>query len=309
MLSVAVCVCTKLRPQGLAALLDSLSRQEDPVGPDHEPVDVRVVVVDNDAEPSARAGVEARTGDRWPVVYVHEPVPGIPAARNAAVAAALSQPCDVLLFLDDDERADPAWLRTMLEVRRTTGAEVVTATVEPEFEPGAPAWAVQGGFYERPRFATGTEIGYARTSNVLIDTRLFTQDGLRFEHTGSQGGEDTHFFAQAVARGRRIVWADEAVVRETVPASRISVRWLVARSYRYGLTRSASLRLLGGTPLRYARRVVNGLLTVLRGLVLVVVGRGRIGRTKGLQEVALGAGLVLGLVGATYDDYRTVHGR
>ena len=37
---------------------------------------------------------------------------------------------------------------------------------------------------------------------------------------GLNGGDDTHFFTRAQMQGLSIVWADDAVVHETVPASR-----------------------------------------------------------------------------------------
>ncbi|SDQ67035.1 glycosyltransferase family 2 protein [Quadrisphaera sp. DSM 44207] len=301
-LRLAVCACTRSRPVGLARLLDALGGLE-PV----PAADVFVTIVDNDPAGSGRDVVEARrAGFPLPLRYAHEPAPGIPAARNAAIAAAGD--VDALVFVDDDEWPEPHWLRRLVEVWRATGASVVTGTVEPWFAAPPPAWVLEGGFFERPRYPTGTELEYARTSNVLVDGRLLTQEGLRFEHTGSQGGEDTHFFRAARLRGHRIVWADDAVVHEEVPASRISVRWLLARHYRYGLTRSASLRMLGGSPLRYARRAANGALTAVSGLLALPLARTRARRVQRGQRVAVGVGLVAGLFGAGYDDYRVVHG-
>ncbi|WP_164983922.1 glycosyltransferase family 2 protein [Cellulomonas endophytica] len=317
-LLVAIDVCTKLRPVGLAALLDSLAALE----PASRPVRVAVVVVDNDPGASAREAVTARAaGYPHELLYVHEPVPGIPVARNAGIEASLEwarghapagteHPLHAVLVLDDDEVVVPGWLRVLLEVQESTGADVVTGTVEPVFVGTPPAWVVEGRFYERERFPTGTELNYARTSNVLVLGQVFTEDGLRFASVGMQGGSDTFFFERVHRLGRRIVWADEAVVSEEVPVSRISARWLVARHYRYGLVRSATLRALDGSPVRYVRRVGMGVLTVLGGVVRTLLGvRSTARRVAGAQQVARGAGLVLGLLGASYDDYRVVHGR
>jgi hypothetical protein len=213
-------------------------------------------------------------------------------------------------FLDDDEWPSPRWLAELLRVGEETGADVVTGTVEPVFDEEPPAWARDGGFFERPRHPDGERIHYARTSNVLIGPAALAVSDPPFADTGSDGGEDTLLFHQVHLAGLPIVWADRATVYESVPASRVSPRWIVLRQYRYGLTRSAVLGTLGGSPWHAVRRAGLGVLTVLRGLVLLLgaVRGGRAAAVKAAGTVALGVGLVLGLFGVGHDQYREVHG-
>lgn len=302
--AVAVAACTYHRPVGLSRLLDGLAALEPAEG-----VEVRVVIADNDAARGAQEQVAARQGSfPYPLHYVCQPEPGIAAARNAALDAAGE--VDAVLFLDDDEWPEPGWLREMLRVWRSSTADVVTATVLPHFEQPPPAWAVRGGFFDRPRFPTGTALHYARTSNVLISAAVLTGSGLRFRRTGSAGGEDTLFFQQAHDLGHRIVWADDAVVHESVPASRVSRRWLVRRSFRYGLTRSELLRQSGASWPRRLRRAANGVLTVLSSVVRLAPAlvAGDAARVAVVQRAAVGTGLVLGAAGIGYDEYKVVHG-
>jgi glycosyltransferase involved in cell wall biosynthesis len=303
---VAVCACTYLRPRGLARLLEGLAVLEVPEG-----VAVEVVIVDNDPAGSGRPVVEAaRSRFPFPLRYVGEPTPGIVAARNAATRAAAGSGPVAVAFLDDDEWPSPRWLAELLRVGEETGAEVVTGTVEPVFDEEPPAWARHGGFFERPRHPDGERIHYARTSNVLIGPAALAVSDPPFADTGSDGGEDTLLFHRVHLAGLPIVWADGATVYESVPASRVSPRWIVLRQYRYGLTRSAVLRTLGGSPWHAVRRTGLGVLTVLRGLVLLlgVVRGGRVAAVRGAGTVALGIGLVLGLFGVGHDQYREVHG-
>src|SRR5918995_1048141 len=297
---VAVCACTYLRPAGLERLLAGLAAIEVPGG-----VAVEVVIVDNDAAGSGRAVVEAaRPGFPFPLRYVVEPEPGIVAARNAAVAAA--GPVDAVAFLDDDEWPSVRWLAELLRVGEASGAEVVTGTVEPVFDEEPPAWVRAGRFFERPRHPDGARIHYARTSNVLIGRAALDVHDPPFEDTGSDGGEDTLFFHRVHLAGHPIVWADGAAVHESVPPSRVSPRWIVLRQYRYGLTRSALLRTLGGSPWVRVRRAGLGVLTVLRGLAVALgaVRGGRAALVKGAATAALGAGLVLRLLRVRHDQYR-----
>jgi succinoglycan biosynthesis protein ExoM len=303
-LRLAVCACTYLRPKGLARLLDGLARLEVPDG-----VRVEIVVVDNDPAASGRPVVEAaRPQLPFALRYEVEPERGIVAARNAAVAAA--DGADAVAFLDDDEWPSPGWLAELLRVAEATGAEVVAGAVEPVFDEEPPAWVREGGFFHRRRHPDGARITYARTSNALVGAAALQAHAPPFRDTGSDGGEDTWFFHRVHLEGRPIVWADRATVYEAVPPSRVAARWLILRQYRYGLTRSAVLRSLEGSPWRVARRAALGLFTVLRGLVLLLasVRGGKAAAVRAAATVASGVGLVLGLAGVGHDQYRRVHG-
>jgi len=304
--SVAICVITYLRPVGLRRLLEGLGDLEVPAE-----TGVRVVVVDNDPGASARQVVdEVRTGLRHPVDYAVESVPGIPAARNAAVDRARG--ADFVAFVDDDEWPDARWLVELLATQRATGADVVTGPVLPVFERTPPAWVVDGRFFDRPRHGDAERIGYARTSNVLIRSSLFDGDESPFDLAfGKLGGSDTHFFTRARMAGRTIVWADRAVVHETVPASRVTTRWLLQRQYRLGNTLSLCLRLLDPTPRRLAKRAAHGVVRLAHGAVLLLASpvRGRATLVRAGQELCFAAGLLSGLGGFTYAEYKVVHGK
>ena len=117
---LSICVPTYRRPGGLFLLLGSLDAQVF----SEAPPAIRIVVVDNDETESAREVVDdARSFLRHPVHYRVEKRVGIPQARNAALAAALSS--DWIAFVDDDEVPEPGWLDALLRTQRATGADVV----------------------------------------------------------------------------------------------------------------------------------------------------------------------------------------
>lgn len=312
---VAVCVATLARPHGLARLLRSLAAQELPAG-----VGMRVVVVDNDAAGSARPVAE-EWADRIPggLRYVVEPVRGITYARNRGVREAGE--VDWVAFVDDDEWAEPTWLAHLLRTARDHDADVVTATVLPVFDEPPPAWVLRGGFFDRRRYPTGTLLPYARTSNALVAGRLLRDGGPGggappgsgpfSERLALSGGEDTHFFQRVRITGGRMVWADDAVVREAVPATRVGVRWLVRREFRRGTTLSVCLRELEDSPRRRAKRVVAAAVHTAAGLGTVLTGvrRGRAAVVQGVQRVAFAGGLLVGLTGRTVQEYAVIHGR
>ncbi len=301
---VAVCVCTLGRPVGLRRLLDGLLAQEDPG------VEWSVAVADNDAAGSARALVEeAAAVSPVPIRYVVQPERGIPFARNAAVA--LAPDVDAYCFVDDDEVPAPDWLAALVAARARYDADVVHGPVDPAFDEEPPAWIAAGGWFRARRLPTGTRRTFAATHNALVHRRALPGEGMVFnERLGLNGGDDTELFMRLRDEGRLMVWCEEARVTEHVPATRTGWRWLLRREFRRGNTLSLCLRELHDGPWRRFRRVVKAGLHVVRGLLRTVVGvrRGRAGVVLGLQEVALGAGLLSGLF-LNYGEYATVHGR
>ncbi len=95
-MQVAVCVITYHRPQGLARLLDGLSR----LTFDGDPPGIRCIVVDNDRAGTARALCDQiRPGFRWEPEYYIEPRRRISFAR--AMAGACVRGKDHLIALID----------------------------------------------------------------------------------------------------------------------------------------------------------------------------------------------------------------
>ena len=212
---VDVCVLTYRRPQSLMRLLGALQELRFP--------DVRLPSCACwwwTTTPRLRPGKSARTlarGSPLRFVYIVEKRRGIPQARNAALAASLAH-SDFLAFVDDDEVPEPDWLAELLRVQRAGDADAVAGPVLPCFEPGAARWLTRGGLFERPRHTTGARIDYAYTGNVLVRTAALAQmDALFDERLALSGGSDSEFFERFAASGRRIVWADAAIVHEWFP--------------------------------------------------------------------------------------------
>ncbi|MFN7281656.1 MAG: glycosyltransferase family 2 protein, partial [Brevundimonas sp.] len=82
MQAVCVMIPTMRRPESLARALRSVFAQD---GLADRPVSI--VVVDNDPAATARSTVETLKADSpFPVVYRHEPRPGLATARNAGLS-------------------------------------------------------------------------------------------------------------------------------------------------------------------------------------------------------------------------------
>jgi receptor protein-tyrosine kinase len=139
---ITVCIATYRRQKHLAALLEDLVHQE--LVPDE------VIVVDRDAGASAQAVIEARRsqGCPWPIVYKVQPGSEVSRIRYRVVRVAQGE---WLAFIDDNERAPPAWLRKCLDAALHSQVESTTpAAAGPETAaaPSERAGNPGGGLFE-----------------------------------------------------------------------------------------------------------------------------------------------------------------
>ena len=298
---MAICVATYRRPDGLERLLEGLAGLAFS-GP---PPRWRIVVVDNDPAGKTADAIIERWRPRLPeVILEREPRTGISHARNRGLDAA-GEP-DFIAFIDDDEVPAPGWLAELLAVQAAYDADVVRGPVVPWFESEPAAWLTTGGFFDRPRHATGTELDVAYTHNALLRWRPFRD--LRFSpRYARSGGEDAHFFGRIRQRGGRIVWADDAVVREWQPPARQNVRWLLRRQYRIGMMRAvidAELGLTSAPRWTSARQAGTRIAGGLADLVTSIPGRRKEERVRALGRMAAGVGRLAGLLGLWFEEYR-----
>ena len=227
-MNISVCIATHRRPERLRALLGDLAQQRLPPQ--------EVIVVDNDDAESGRQAVErARTaGTPFPIHYANETQKNVAIARNRTVELAQGQ---WLAFVDDDERAPADWLERLAAAATRFDADGVLGPVEPVLPESAPAWLRRGRFYDWERLQTGATVPVKllRFGNVLLRAATLRAQRPPFDPAyGLTGGEDGDLLARLTQAGARIVWCDEATVREPVEAARLSLRWLLLRSLRGG---------------------------------------------------------------------------
>lgn len=308
-MKVAICIITYKRPEGLARLLKSLgqlsfSKLERPI--------IELVVVDNDVVGSAAnlcKIIQPELG--MEIKCITEARRGISFARNKAIES-VGHDVNFIAFIDDDEFTEISWLDELLFVQEKYNANIVMGCILPYFTDMVPEWIRKGAFFERKRYPTGQVLktGIGSTGNVLINRKIFDRLGKFDERFALMGGEDTHFFMRAHLAGYKIVWSDEAVVREWVHATRMNARWILQRAFRTG-----SSYILCSKDL-YPSRVTNfiwtvrGLLRITKGLLSIpfvaIFGRHLI--VKSLQTAFNGAGIIAGMMGIRYNEYSKIHG-
>jgi succinoglycan biosynthesis protein ExoM len=225
---ISVCIATYRRPERLALLLEDLAAQS--------VLPREVVVVDNDAEGSARTVVDARRAAGVPYVLLYDiqPKRNIALTRNRTVALATGQ---WLAFVDDDERAPAAWLQQLIEAAGRYHADGLLGPVVPLIPADAPAWIRRGRLYDFPRMPSGCEVplNRLRFGNALLSAEVLRSEPGPFDvNYGLTTGEDGDMLARLVRKGARILWCDEAIVEEPVEKARLSLRWLLLRAISGG---------------------------------------------------------------------------
>jgi succinoglycan biosynthesis protein ExoM len=309
MANVVLCICTCKRPVSLERLLEAVAELD---------FDGRltVVVIDNDAAGAAEGlGVCARlaaAGYRWPLIWAPEERRGISFARNRAVALALEQDPDFIAALDDDERPSRGWLREMLRVQAETGADAIGGPKLPEFAPDTPAWLIEGRFFGRGISCPDkAEVRLNDCGNFMARASCFRAlmpepFDTRFALTGGEGGI---FFRRLVAQNCTMRWAAHAVIHETVPPSRATLRWLMQRRFRLGVNMARRQRVLQPG---LGRELFFMMLTIGQlgaGMMFFLLNwRRPIPRTRAMLTMCKALGRAAGQFGVRYSEYRRIHG-
>ena len=272
--SVVVCVYTENRLSLIRAALDSLAGQT------IQPCEV-IVVADHNSALCDRLAAE------YPQ---HEVIPnkfekGLSGARNTGIERALG---DVVVFLDDDARAQPEWLETLLASYDDASVLGVGGLVLADWSaPGKPAWLpdeflwVVGCSY-RGQPEVKAEVRNPIGANMSFRRSSFDQAGLFDSSVGRTiassrplGCEETEFSIRlrALSPGARILYEPRAVVHHHVDQSRATLRYFLSRCHAEGSSKARVSRLSGPsaalssersyvshTIIRAMRRELNGVL-------------------------------------------------
>ena len=222
-------VPTRDRPEYLRVTLASLA------GQDLDAADYEVLVVDDGPADGTRVVVEqAAAGSAAPIKYVErEGVPGLNSARNSGIAAAAA---DLIVFVDDDVEAPPAWLRELVEGRaRHPEALAFGGPIELRLEGSRlpmcgreqpPLTTLQGGPDDR-------EIELVWGANMALDRRALELAGM-FDPGVPYGFDEDMWERRLRAGGGRIVYLARASLVHRRDRDDARLGRLLKESYRRG---------------------------------------------------------------------------
>jgi succinoglycan biosynthesis protein ExoM len=310
---VLVGVCTFRRPDMLADLLRASSRLRVIPG-----LQLALLVIDNDPAGSAAPAIEeARCLMSIPIHYRTEETRGISNARNRVLIEAISLGAEYLALIDDDEIMQPNWLVELFDMLKTSGADAVGAPAYWNLPETAPAW--QHALPTSPQFESsrGHRASkkkpwlYPSTNNVLMRARIYRELGIRFDpRFGMTGGEDTDFFKRANDAGASYAFTKRAAVLETIPPSRLTLRW---RFWRWAGVARGNVRmhrLQHGETSAWWHYLPRSLPKFLTGPALLLVApiAGPETMLRGVKHLGGSIGILQELFRRSSEEYRTIHG-
>jgi len=228
-MSIAVLTPTLRRPEMLERCLRSLFLQTG------APL-AEIVVIDNSPEASSRDMVERlQAVSPVPLIFVHEPTPGVATARNAGLRATKAP---LIAFLDDDEEAPAGWLAALYDIHMRCDADVTFGPVLGVTPDGTPDWArpYLDQFFSREGPETSGPIGeiYGCGNSLMRRETVLAGDAPFDAAVDQIGGEDDLLFSKARAAGARFAWCAEAPVLEYAPPHRARMSYALKRAFGYG---------------------------------------------------------------------------
>ena len=247
---ITVALCTHNHADRLKRTLADLAHLEPPASP------WEFLVIDNastDATPALLATGEWRPAG-VDVRIVREEKLGLSNARNRALQEARGE---YILFMDDDETPDPAWLASYEQVMREHQPDALGGCIEVYFEDGArPRWLQDEllGFLgkldhgearwltERSTPIFGGNFAFHRSVFECIgnfDARLGRQG------TANIGGEDTEIYRRLLEHDCRVRWVPQAVIHHRIQTPKLRRGYFLDLHFRQGRMEGARTRRTG----------------------------------------------------------------
>ena len=295
---IAVCIITYKRPILLRKCIESLEKQT---------YKFDLYIIDNDNEYSAERVVKFIQHDsEIKLNYKLEKIKGIPYARNRAINIVKSD-YKYLAFIDDDEVAEKDWLENLKKTLEKYDADIVAGPVYPIIKSYHPKWLKD--YFEGSKHKTGKHIKTCATGNVLMKSSIFKNLRKPFlEKFKNTGGSDSHLFSFLYESGNKIIWADNAIVRENIEENRLTFKWFFLRSFRVGNSKAFSYKankkynkLLTGFIESFFKLILS-IFIVIPFVFLYFLGFKK-QYLKIIKRLIKSIGFIAGILGYKYEDY------
>jgi glucosyl-dolichyl phosphate glucuronosyltransferase len=230
---ISVVVCTFNRSQLLVECLSRLAGQAGPA------TRSEVIIVDNNSADDTAEVAQRFCGSSFPFRIVLEKRQGLAHARNRGWREARGK---YVAYIDDDARPSLNWIPAMNDfLDAQPGAlafggpyRAFTLTPLPDWFPrdyGSWTLGAKSRVLARSEYLNGT--------NMIFQKALLEKLGGFEESLGMRGstlsyGEETELIMRMHMQGLEIHYCPDIVVEHAVLDYKMSLRWLLASSYRNG---------------------------------------------------------------------------
>ena len=237
-IACTVIVSTRNRAHFLADCLASLSAQRCSVP-------YEIVVVDNGSTDSTPQVLEEWRGKEPRLRTAREDRVGVSRGKNAGIRMARGS---LLLFTDDDVRADPRWIQSYKDLFSRIEADLVLAggPIEPIAEDLGtwPNWfhpdaLIDLGLWTYPEERRLEASEYVFGANMAAPADLFRRFGPWDENLGPMGDdrtahEDTELQDRVRPAGVPVWFCPAAIVQHRVSPEHASARSVISRAFARG---------------------------------------------------------------------------
>ena len=244
---------------------------------------------------------------------------GIPFARNAILEHADMENYDFCLFLDDDEKPSPTWVKDLIAAQERYQSAAIQGNVVNEYE--RTPWLTSPLLHDRKfTHAEGEPVRVVSTCNVLLHRRLFGKEShkIRFnEEFALTGGSDKELFLRAQeVHNETCAFANAPLVYETITKERTTVSWFFQRFSRVE-NNSVIIKigkigkfktLLRLTPKTLSRALTSLIIAAILPLTIIVPPVFRCTFLRLLKNFSRTVGTVSALLGKKQNAYQTVTG-
>lgn len=260
---LTVVICTYNRAHILSEALTSLLQQTVP------PEDYSILIIDNNSTDHTQELVESFKNKFTDIRIVLENNQGLSHARNRAFKECQTE---WLAFLDDDAKAHPDWVETIL---KTIGKGDFDGFGGPYYAwhhyGPAPRWLPEDfGTYESPQ-GYGLLKGdtYIPGGNSVLRCDAARSIGTFSTELGMSGnrcgyGEETHFFERMRTVGYRMGYVPHLKIDHCVLPYKYTLRWQIRSYFEYGKSAvKVGVPIKKFFPLRFLFHCGRSLLTII----------------------------------------------
>jgi len=207
---------------------------------------------------------ESGIADACSVKIIDSPENNIAVGRNLVLESTLSR---WLVFVDDDEYPIADWICKLYYRQQISGSATTAGPIEPVYPNGTPEWVAAVDLHNKGNLKSGDQLRRVATGNCLLDMEQIGTH--RFDpEFGLTGGSDALFFEQLADRGLYVVWQEDAIVHETIPASRASSSYMIFRC----MTQGQNFKRVVLRKASFSRQILFTLKALIVAPVSLVVG-------------------------------------
>ncbi len=189
---IYICIPTLKRAAFLVPCLESIAKIETP--PNSQ---ISILLIDNDLEQTAKPVFDSQENFPFPFFYHCQPRRGLSRARNMGVEKMLAADGDMILFVDDDMRLPPEYLRILVVEMQKRNADAVRGKMKLVYEDGQVR-------HSHRRTSLFSRRDILPGNGVLVAASIFRDNNLRFDERFMFGHEDGDFFYRAYLCGARL---------------------------------------------------------------------------------------------------------